>query len=187
MAVEISKRRFTADEYQRMGQTGILSEDDRVELIDGEIVAMTPIGLRHGAAVDRSNRMMVMRAGDRAIVRVQGSVRLDSFHEPEPDLLLLRPHEDFYASTHPGPADILLIVEIADSSLNYDRDVKGPIYARFGVPEYWLADLNGEQLICYSRPESGVYRDVGHHQRGETVTPRLLADCSIPVDDLLAV
>ena len=187
MAVEIIKRRFTADEYQRMGQTGILSTRDRVELIDGEVVAMTPIGLRHGAAVDRANRAMFIAVGDRAIVRVQGSVRLDLFHEPQPDLVLLAPRDDFYASAHPGPLDILLVIEIADSSLEYDRDVKAPMYARLGVVEYWLADLNGEQLICYIRPEGGVYRQVERHQRGETLRPRLLPDCPIALDDLLAV
>jgi Uma2 family endonuclease len=187
MAVEISRRRFTADDYQRMGQAGILSEDDRVELIDGEIVAMTPIGPRHCAAVDRTNRTMVMLAGDQAIVRVQGSVRLDHFTEPEPDLVLLRPRDDFYASAHPGPSDILLIVEVAESSLDYDRDVKGPRYARLRVPEYWLADLEDGQLSCYSRPEGGVYQKVEGFRRGQRVSPTFVPGGSIAVDDLLAV
>jgi Uma2 family endonuclease len=186
MVVEITRRRFTADDYQRMGRAGILSRADRVELIDGEIVAMAPIGPRHCAAVDRANRTMVMLVGDRAIVRVQGSVRLDVFHEPEPDLVLLRPRKDFYASAHPGPSDILLIVEIAESSLEYDRRVKAPMYARLGVPEYWLADLVAEDLSCYSRPEGGAYQDVQQYHRGQIAAPRLLPDCSIAVDDLLA-
>jgi len=135
MSVAVSRRRFTADDYQRMGQAGILRAEDRVELIDGEIVAMTPIGPRHCASVDRATRAFVLKAGDSAIVRVQGSVRLDVFTEPQPDLVLLRPRADFYASQHPGPADILLIVEVAESSIDYDRDVKAGIYARAGVHE----------------------------------------------------
>ena len=186
MPTEVTKYRFTADDYQRMGQAGILSEDDRVELIDGEIVAMMPIGPRHCAAVDRANRAMVMGAGDTAIVRVQGSVRLNLFNEPEPDLVLLLPRTDFYASGHPGPADILLIVEIADSSLDYDRDVKAAVYARLGVREYWLADLNDEWLSCYSAPEGGVYLKIQQYHRGQSVAPQLLPDCLVVVNDLLA-
>ena len=109
MPVALRTRRFTADEYQRMGQVGILSEDDRVELIDGEVLAMTPIGPRHSSTVDRATRVFVAAAGERAIVRVQGPVRLNLYTEPEPDVLLLQPRADFYASRHPGPADVVLV------------------------------------------------------------------------------
>ena len=129
MASIVTRKRFTADEYQRMGQVGILLEGDRVELIDGEIVTMTPIGTRHNACVAKGNRALVRAAGDDAIVLPQGSIRLDLYSEPQPDLVLLRPRSDFYASTHAGPDDILLTIEIADSSLRYDRDVKSPLYA----------------------------------------------------------
>jgi Uma2 family endonuclease len=133
MPTPFTTKRFTADEYQRMGQVGILSQDDRVELIDGQVVAMTPIGMRHNACVSRATRALVFAAGEDAIVLPQGSVRLGSYHEPEPDLALLRPRADFYASRMAGPADILLIIEIADSSLEYDRDVKARIYATASV------------------------------------------------------
>jgi hypothetical protein len=123
MVPHLERRRFTADEYQRMGEVGILSADERLELIDGEIATMTPIGPPHAAAVDRASVSFVTTVNRRAIVRVRGSVRLDFLTEPEPDVVLLRPRADFYASAHPGPQDILLIVEIADSSLRYDRDV----------------------------------------------------------------
>jgi Uma2 family endonuclease len=185
MPITISKKRFTADEYQRMGQVGILSEDDRVELIDGEVVAMTPIGARHCACVDGVTRAMVIGAGDRAIVRVQGSVRLHLYTEAEPDLVLLRPRVDFYASRHPGPADILLIVEIAESSIDYDRDVKARIYAESGVPEYWLADLNANLVSCYSAPHEGTYRSLQQYHGGQTITPQLLPQCPVAVDLLL--
>jgi len=186
MSVAVSRRRFTADDYQRMGQAGILRAEDRVELIDGEIVAMTPIGPRHCASVDRANRAFVTKAGDSAIVRVQGSVRLDLYSEPEPDLVLLRPRADFYASAHPGPADILLIVEIADSSIDYDREIKSRVYARSGVQEYWLADLNENVLFCYSSTEGGTYQNVRRHTRGQSLAPQLLPACVLSTEDLLA-
>ena len=135
MVVALTKRRFTADEYQRMGQVGILCEDDRVELIDGDVVVMTPIGPRHNACVASATRALVRAVGDEAIVLPQGSVRLDLYHETEPDLVLLKPRADFYASRHAGANDIFLIVEIAASSIQYDRNVKARIYAGFGVPD----------------------------------------------------
>ncbi len=181
-----ARRRFTADEYQRMGQAGILPSTDRVELIDGEVLAMTRIGPRHCAAVDRANRAFVTRAGDTAIVRVQGSVRLDLYHEPEPDLVLLRPRADFYAAAHPGPADILLIIEVAESSLAYDRDVKAHVYARSGVAEYWLVDLDGDVVCRYSSPQDGSYRVMRQDGRGQSVAPNQLPTCAVSTDDLLA-
>src|SRR5262249_3845743 len=152
MPVEMARRLFDVDDYHRMAKAGILSEDDRVELIDGEVIAMTPIGPRHNAVVDRITRTLVTSVGDQAIVRVQGSVRLNRFREPQPDFVLLRPQADFYASRLPGPSDILLIVEIAESSLAYDRDVKARIYAQSAVPEYWLVDLDDRSVSCYSEP-----------------------------------
>jgi Uma2 family endonuclease len=184
MSVAVSRRRFTADDYQRMGQAGILRREDHVELIDGEIIAMTPIGTRHCASVDRANRALVTKAGDSAIVRVQGSVRLDLYSEPEPDLVLLRPRADFYASAHPGPADILLIVEVAESSIEYDREVKARVYARSGVHEYWLADLNENVLLQHSSPRDGTYRNVQRYMRGQSLAPQLLPECIISISDL---
>lgn len=186
MPIAPSKRRFTADDYHRMVKAGILSEDDRVELIDGEVVAMTPIGSRHNACVNRANRAMVTAAGESAIVQVQGSVRLDLFHEPQPDIVLLRPRTDFYASQLPGPTDLLLVVEIADSSIEYDRDVKMRIYARQGIREYWLADLTENLLSCYSEPRDDAYRSMQQYGRGRSVAPESLPMCVIAVDVLLA-
>lgn len=186
MPVEVMKRRFTADDYQRMGQAGILSEDDRVELIDGEVVAMTPIGPRHTAAVNRANRALMTAVGDKAIVQVQGSVRLGVYHEPQPDLVLLRPQADYYASRLPGPADILLVVEIAESSIDYDRQVKARLYAESGVQEYWLVDLNDNLVFSHSTPEGSTYRSLGRHQRGQSLAPEELPDCVVAVEVLLA-
>jgi Uma2 family endonuclease len=165
---------------------GILAPEDRVELMDGEIVVMTPIGPRHGACVARATRELVRAAGDAAIVLPQGSVRLDLYYEPQPDLALLRPRGDFYASRHAGPPDILLIVEIADSSLDYDRDVKARVYAAAGIPEYWLADLRANVVWRYRSPDRDQYRDVEPFRRGQSIAVERLPACIIPVDALLA-
>jgi Uma2 family endonuclease len=182
MQAVVSKRRFTVDDYHRMVEAGILSERERVELIDGEVVAMTPIGPRHNASVDRALRALVTSLGDEAIVRVQGSVRLDYYREPQPDLALLRPRADFYASALPGPADILLIVEIAESSLDYDRDLKARVYADAGVREYWLVDLSDNVLSCYAKPLGSAYQRVRTYHRGQVVAPELLPEHPLPVD-----
>ena len=186
MPVELTKRLFTVHDYHRMVDAGILSERDRVELIQGEVLAMTPIGSPHGAAVDRANRAMVTATGDHAIVRVQGSVRLDDYNEPQPDIVLLRPKADFYATRLPGPPDILLIVEIAQSSLDYDRTVKARLYAGAGIAEYWVADLDHHCVFVHSELRDGVYCTILQLQRGEPIGPQLLPECRIQTDALLA-
>ncbi len=185
MATAVSKRLFTADEYHQMVKGGILAEDDRVELIDGEVLAMTPIGPRHGTSADRATRALILAAGDRAIVRTQGSVCLGAYTEPQPDVVLLRARADGYATRHPGPGDILLVIEVADSSLEYDRDVKAPLYAKTGIPEYWLVNLRDNVLIRHRQPEQGVYRSVDTFSSRQTLAPALLPNCSLSIDVLL--
>ena len=186
MPMAVRNRRFTADEYQRMGEAGILSDRDRVELIDGDVLAMTPIGPRHAASVDRATRAFATSVpSDEAIVRVQGPVRLSLYTEPEPDIVLLRPRADFYASAHPGPHDVLLIVEVADSSIDFDRNVKAYVYARSGVPEYWLVDLNDDTVVRYTLPEGDAYQQVERLDPDVRVAPALLPGCVIRPRDLL--
>jgi Uma2 family endonuclease len=185
MSGTIAKRRFTADEYERMGQAGILSEDDRVELIDGEVVAMTPIGPRHAGCVGKANKALVIAAGDSAMVHPQNPVRLGAYDEPQPDLVLLRPRSDCYTTSHPGPEDTLLILEIADSSIEYDRSVKAALYAGAGLPEYWIADLEQEVVWRYTSPLNGAYQRVELYRRGQSIAPQLLPACAIAVDALL--
>ena len=185
MATEISRKLFTVHDYHRMADAGILLENDRVELIRGEILAMSPIGPRHSAAVLRATQALVRIVGDRAIVGVQGSVRLDEYDEPQPDIYLLRPKSDFYASGHAGPTDIFLIIEVADSSLNYDRTTKMLLYAETGVPEYWVADIQNDCLFIHSNPQEGSYSLVRQLGRGDLIAPQLLPECQIPVDTLL--
>jgi Uma2 family endonuclease len=182
---EPKKRLFTVDDCYRMAEVGILSPDERVELIWGELLEMSPIGPRHGAAVDGANRAFVRLAGDDAIVRVQGTVVLDRFAAPLPDLVLLRPRDDFYVTKNPGGADILLVVEVADSSLDYDTRVKTALYAILGVQEYWVADLQNDQLIVHQDPAGDAYRSVRMIERGEKIAPQLLPACAIATDILL--
>src|SRR5262245_32788881 len=150
MATEVSRRLFTVHDYHRMVEAGILCEDDRVELIHGEVLALSPIGPRHSAAVLRASHALWRLVADRALVGVQGSIRLDEYNEPQPDIYLLRPKEDFYASGHAGARDLFLIIEIADSSLEYDQKLKLRLYAETGVPEYWVADIRNDRVIAYS-------------------------------------
>ena len=185
MAVAVTRRRFTADEYQEMGRAGILREADRVELIDGEVLAMSPIGAPHTGTVNRLTRLFSARAGDAAIVQVQGAVRLDPYSEPQPDVVLLRPRDDFYGTALAGPADILLTVEVAQSSLAYDRGVKADLYARRGIAEHWLVDLNDAVVTRYTDPADGRYRRVAAVPPDEPFAPALLAGCTVTTRDIL--
>ncbi len=157
MASEPTTRRFTVEEYHRMAEVGILGVDDRVELLDGEIVQMSPIGSRHAASVARLTRKLGDAARDRAIVWVQNPIRLTERSEPQPDVCLLQPRTDFYAEAHPSPGDVLLVVEVADTSVAFDRDVKLPLYARSGVPEVWIVDLAARRIHVHRDPLEDGY------------------------------
>lgn len=185
MTTPITKRKFTVDEYHRMAQAGILTEDDRVELIQGEIVEMTPVGSKHAACVKRLNRLLSKSVGDKAIVSVQAPVALDPHSEPQPDIALLRPSPDFYAAQHPGPDDVLLIVEVADTSAAYDRDVKLPLYARAGIPEVWLVDLAANRLEVYRGPSPEGYRERMIYRPGMQVSSESLPGLSLPVIEIV--
>lgn len=185
MAVEIPRWRFTVDEYYRMAEAGIFSERDRVELIEGEVVRMSPIGSRHASAVRRVDFLFGSRLAGRAIVSVQNPVRLSDTSEPEPDVALLLPRPDFYSESHPGPTDVLLIIEVADTTVQYDRRVKANLYARAGVPEYWLMDLPGDAIERHSEPSADGYRIVQRFHRGERIGVQALPDVELLVDDLL--
>jgi Uma2 family endonuclease len=185
MSVQPARHLFTVREYERMGEVGLFDEDDGVELIEGEIVEMAPIGSRHAACVDRLNRLLSAGAGDRAIVRVQSPVRLGERSEPQPDLALLRPRADFYAAAHPGPADVLLVVEVTDTSAAWDTEVKVPLYAAAGVPEAWVVDLPAGCVHVFSQPTPTGYRDARRAGPGDLVPVEDLPDLSVLVDNVL--
>ena len=184
-SAQIARHLFTVDEYHRMGEAGIFGEDDRVELIEGEIIERSPIGSPHAARVKRLNRLLVRRLGSRAIVQVHDPVVLSRFSEPQPDLAVLKPRADFYAARHPEPADVLLVIEVADSSRSFDRTVKAPLYAREGIPELWVVDVIDEVVELHRRPSRGAYREVNRFRRGQRVSIALFPGISFRVVDIL--
>ena len=181
-ALELPLRRFTVAEYYAMAEAGILTEDDRVELLDGVIVNMAPIGSRHLGCVNAYVRAFTEAVGRRAIVQVQSPIRLDDGTEPQPDLVLLQERADFYASGHAGPQDVLLVIEVADSSVDYDRDEKLPRYARAGIPEVWLTVLPEGVVEAHTEPTEDGYRVTRRLRVGDVLRPGCFADVEIPVD-----
>ncbi len=185
MSVELKRRRFTVDEYHRMGEVGILTDADRVELIDGEIVEMTPIGAPHARCVMFLNDVFVRHLAGRAVVSPQNSLRLGVHLEPQPDIILLRPPLARYAKLIPGPQDTLLVVEVAETSQHRDREIKLPHYAAAGVPEVWIVDLDAGALEVYRDATPEGYRTGRRLGRGERVSPAAFLDLVIEVDDIL--
>jgi Uma2 family endonuclease len=185
MAMELPRYRFTVDEYHKMGDAGIFTEDDRVELIDGEIIEMSPINYPHIISVDLLNKLLVIGVGDDALVRVQSPIRLDDATEPQPDLALIRPYE-YLATLEPeGPEDVLLVVEVAESTIRADRNYKVPRYARAGIPEVWLVNIPKKVVEVYTDPAEGKYQSVMRVGHGQTLTVKMLPHVSIAVDAFL--
>ncbi len=178
-------RCFTVAEYHAMVRAGILKENDRIELIDGRLITMSPIGSRHAACVDRLTRLFILSVGDDAVVRVQSPIRLDNRSEPEPDVALLAP-KDLYAARHPRPDEVLLVVEVAVTTLPFDRDVKLPLYARAGIPEVWIVALDEDQVYVCRQPSPEGYATCTTLTRSDTVHVEALADAGpFAVADLL--
>lgn len=187
MGVLPARRRFTADEYHRMAEAGILHEDDRLELMDGDIIEMAAAGSRHVACVNDLTRWSVTHVGNRAIVSVQNPVRLSSGREPEPDVVLLRPRPDRYRGSLPTAADVLLLIEVADTTLAYDRDFKLARYAEARIPEVWIFDLDAEseRVLVYRSPRDGAYQYAATVERGGTLSPEAFPDLTLQVDEIL--
>ena len=185
MVLPPAKHLFTVEAYEAMAERGIFQPDDRVELLAGEIVEMSPIGTRHAATVNRLTRLFIAALGDRAMVAIQNPVALPPYSEPEPDVAIVRGCDRDYLNAHPRPADILLLIEVADSSLLIDRNVKVPIYAQAGVPELWIVDLTNYRIEVYCLPSNGRYTTMRTAHRGETLTPSQLPEWTFQVHDLL--
>lgn len=181
----VEKKRFSVEEYYQMFEAGVFGENARVELIDGEVFEMAAMGSRHAACIDRLNRLLSKLASQNTIVRVQCPIQLDDDSEPEPDVALLKFREDFYASGHPKPSDVLLAVEVSDTSLEYDTKVKLPAYARAGVPEVWVVDLNSDTIQIHSNPQTGEYRNTLRVRRGETFKAGSLSDTELAASNIL--
>ena len=183
---EPTRRLFSVDEYYAMAAAGILTRDERVELIDGEIIVMSPIGDEHAASVDTGTDLFApLMVAERATVRVQAHLRLAERNQPEPDLMLLKRRDDFYRHQAPGADDVLLLIEVSDSSLAYDRSVKLALYARFDIPEVWIANIPARVIEVYTDPTDGEYATSRIYRPGETVTPTAFDDVHLPVSRII--
>lgn len=180
----LKRHRLSVDDYERMTEVGVLAHDARVELIDGEVIEMAPIGSRHYAAVSKLDRWLQRAVQDQSIVVTQAPVRLSSHSEPEPDVVLLKPRVDFYAGALPTGVDTLLVIEVSDTTLAYDVRIKAPLYARFGVPEYWVVDLTGGLLRIFRNPQEGQWLDMSAVARPGLVALPGLPGCSVDLTDL---
>ncbi|MBI2170669.1 MAG: Uma2 family endonuclease [Chloroflexi bacterium] len=183
--IQAQRRLFTVDEYYKMAEAGIFTEDDRVELLEGEIVQMPPIGSPHGGTVKQLIRLFTSRLGDRAIVSAQDPVRLADNSEPQPDIAVLRPRPDFYRASHPMPEEVLLLVEVGDSTIAYDRQVKVLLYARAGIPEVWLVDLTAQRVEVYQGPSAQGYAEARLVGRDSMLMPSAFPDVTVRVDEVL--
>jgi Uma2 family endonuclease len=185
MTLELTRHRFSVDDYDRMIEAGVLGEDDRVELIEGEIAEMSPIGDKHVGCVRRSIRVFTTQLGLRAVVDVQNPARVNDRSKPQPDLLLLRPIPQMLTDVTPRAEDVLLLVEVSDSSLDFDRQIKMPLYARSNIAEVWLVNIPHGVIEVYRDPTPDGYRTVLIARRGEKISPLAFLDAFILVDSIL--
>ena len=184
MEPEVRRHRFTVEEYARMGVAGIFLEDDRVELIDGDVYEMTPIGPTHAGVVDDLTELLVSRLAGKAKVRIQNPIRLGRHTEPQPDLVVARLRSSHYTDRHPESDEVLLVIEVADSSLRYDREAKVPLYAEAGIPEAWLVDVTARTITVHTKPGAGGYAEEQTLERGQEVVSSSVADLRLSVDKI---
>lgn len=182
--LEQIRHRLTTSDYHKMGDAGIFAASDRVELIEGEIIDMAPIGIPHSGVVDLLTNRLVTAVAEQAIVHAQNPVVLGEHSEPQLDIALLRPRADFYRKAHPTPVDILLLIEVAETSLRFDREIKLPLYARHQVPEVWIIDLLHRRLDIHRDPEGGQYRQASTPDDLAHLTPALLPQSAVNLADL---
>ena len=187
MVIEMTKRRFCVKDVYLMDKAGVFCQDDRVELVDGEIVDMAPIGSYHAFSVDALTHIFVKAVPEGIRVRVQGPLQMDGINMFQPDLTILRPREDNYVESNPTPEDVLLVIEVSDSTLSYDRDVKIPKYAQTGVPEVWQVNLPYGFVDRFVDPDpsTGRYRSVMRRSSGQQVVPTQLPDVVLEVSEIL--
>jgi Uma2 family endonuclease len=181
-----ARHRLDVDAYYRMAEIGILTQSDRVELIGGEVFDMAPIGSAHAGSTNHLSHLFARAAADGLVlVSVQSPLRLDAYNEPEPDMMLLKPRADFYRGRHPSAADVILLVEVSETSLAYDRGIKLALYAKFGVPEVWIVDLRGAAIEVYREPAGEAYA-VAERLTSGSLAPVLVPGVAIDVGALLA-
>lgn len=184
MTTEPTRHLISVDEFERMIGSGVYADSPRLELVNGEIIEMSPIGERHASKVDRLTRRLITLLGEDAIVRVQGPIRLDDFSRPEPDLAVLKPEQDFYESRLPTAQDVLLLIEVSDSSLRYDRDTKLPLYAAAAIPVVWIVDVEAREVLVFAEPIDGSFTTRAAYASGSLPSVRSLAALEVDVRDI---
>jgi Uma2 family endonuclease len=177
--------RFTVDQYYRMIELGMLKDYEKAEIIEGELIQKMPIGNRHAACVEKLNELLRDKLGKSISLRSQQPIRFDDFNEPEPDLAVLKRREDFYVQAKPTPKDALILIEVSDSTLKYDRDVKLALYAEAEIPEVWIVNLPNDIIEVHQKPSVGIYQLAKIFKRGETVESEVLSHLSIAADNIL--
>ncbi len=182
MAIQTQRWQFTVADFSRMAQAGIFADDDRVELIEGEVRPMSPIGTRHAAIVKRLIAYLARNIPDRLILGVQDPIELSDYTQPQPDISVVLARDDFYAGAHPGPAEVLLVIEVADTSIEYDRDEKVPLYARTRIAEVWLVNVETETVTQYDQPDGTRYRGERTLGPGEVIVSSNVGALQVPVD-----
>ncbi|MBP6015127.1 MAG: Uma2 family endonuclease [Candidatus Promineofilum sp.] len=183
--IELTRRRFTAAEYWRLLEAGILSEDDAVELIWGELIETSPINVPHALYVNRLNMVLVTKLANRATVSVQNPIQLDEYSLPQPDIALWKSLPEEYRDRLAGPSELLLVVEVADSSIPHDQKGKTKLYGAAGIADYWIVNLKARRIEVYREPRPDGYRTVTHYAPGETLSPLAFADVVVNVDEIL--
>lgn len=185
--LSVRPKRFRVEDFRKMTEAGILPEESGWEVIDGYLVDKMTIGSRHASIVNRLNNLLSVLVAKWAIVSVQNPVQIDDYNEPEPDIALLHPRSDFYSKRLPTPADVFVLVEVADSTIAYDRDVKIALYAEAGIVEVWLVNLKEESIEQYSSPQNGRFGSVETFRKGQSVQSISLKELSLNVDDVLGL
>jgi Uma2 family endonuclease len=176
-----TRHKLSVDDYHKLGEAGVLDEDSRVELIEGELIDMAPIGVPHMTAVNRLNRLFVQAVGDLGVVSIQNPVSLPPHSEPQPDIAVLRSGVDRPGASLPGPADVLLLIEVADTTLAYDRGTRLPLYARAGVVECWIVNLQARCVEVYRKATPQGYSETTEFRAGDVVSPVMLSTLKIEV------
>lgn len=183
--VELARRRFTAAEFLRLVEIGVLAEGDRVELIQGDLIEMSPIYITHISTLNRLVWLLSNALGKQVILSVQNPVQLSEDNLPQPDVAIFRFQEEFYSEQHAKPEDILLIIEVADSSLRYDQRVKSKLYGTAGIADYWIVNLPERQIEVYREPRPNGYRTVTTYAPGETLSPLAFPDVVLQVEQIM--
>ncbi|HLP90050.1 MAG TPA: Uma2 family endonuclease [Nostocaceae cyanobacterium] len=178
-------RKITVSEYHQIAEAGIFHPEERLELIAGQIINKSPQGTKHPATITRTQRILNQRLGDKVLIRTQSPVTLDNYSEPEPDIAIVKPHPLDYEDHHPYSSEVFLIIEIADTSLKFDREIKSLAYAKSGVIDYWVLDVNGHKLYVYRLPNAAGYQSEGILSENLTISPLAFPECEIRINELL--